>query len=54
MDWKDYLMEELWPLLTDDQKRNLYEAAKTLAMYAPKPETKSEPESENKDDGENN
>ena len=35
MDYKDYLMDELWPLLSDEQKARLVDIAATLAEYAP-------------------
>lgn len=35
MDWKDYLMNDIWPLLNDEQKERLADIAETLAEYAP-------------------
>lgn len=37
MDLKDYLMDELWPLLTDEQRQRLIDVAFVLAQYAPPP-----------------
>lgn len=33
----DRLMNELWPLLSDEQKARLADIAEMLAMYAPRP-----------------
>ena len=38
MDPKDYLMEELWPLLDDERRRELVDFAAWLAQYAPPPQ----------------
>lgn len=37
-DFKAYLMDELWPLLTDEERQKLVDLASLLAMYAPKPD----------------
>lgn len=31
----DYLMDDLWPLLSDEQKERILEIAETLARFAP-------------------
>lgn len=30
-----YFMDELWPLLSDEEKQTLFDLASLLAMYAP-------------------
>ena len=35
MDWKEYLMDVLWPLLNDEQKERLAKIAEDLAQLAP-------------------
>lgn len=35
-DLRDYFMDEIWPLLTADQKKEMLELAAFLARYAPK------------------
>ncbi len=37
MNPKDYLMDELWPLLSDEQKRRLVFVASLMAQY-PEPD----------------
>lgn len=31
----EYLMDELWPLLSDEEKQTLFDLASLLAKYAP-------------------
>ena len=35
MDLRDFFMDELWPLLDENQKRQMIEIAEILARYAP-------------------
>ena len=35
MDWKEYFMNDLWPLLNDEQKERLADIAERLAQFAP-------------------
>ena len=41
MDLREYFMDEIWPLLDDEQKQTIFEFAQFLAQYAPPPETDS-------------
>lgn len=47
MDLKDYLMDELWPLLSDEQKAQLLEIAEILALYAPVDDEGDEDDTDN-------
>ncbi len=50
MNPKDYFMDELWPLLDDEQKARLVFLASLMAQYPPPPESDNADTDDNQDD----